>query len=240
MTTAIDPSLFANTPDTTTTAGARQSLSDDFDSFLVLLTTQLQNQDPLDPMDSTEFTNQLVQFASVEQQLAQTEELETQTEILRFNQTNTALGYIGLEVELKNRDFRYEDGAVNFTVEMPEPSEQATIFLLDEAGRSVFQTTTPLAQGSRIFTWDGTLPDGSQAPPGTYTVEVAAEDEEGNRINATTYVPGRVDGVQTINDETELVIGELAVPLRDVRVAIDPDAFARVTGGNDLPPPTDP
>jgi len=238
MTGAIDPALFANQPDTTTTAGARQSLADDFDAFLVLLTTQLQNQDPLSPMDSTEFTNQLVQFASVEQQLAQTEELETQTDILQLNQSNTALGYIGLEVEIKNRDFRYQDGPVNFTVEMPTASDQANVFILDESGRSVFQTQTPLTQGSRVFTWDGRLPDGRQAPPGNYTVEVSAEDEDGNRINATTYVPGRVDGVQTLNDETELIIGEIAVPLRDVRAAIDPVSLARVNG--EQPPPTEP
>lgn len=237
--TEINPALYNNQPDTTTTEGARKSLANDFDNFLTLLTTQMQNQDPLSPMESTEFTNQLVQFASVEQQLAQTEELEGQTDILRATRSNTALDYIGNNVEIKGRQFNFEGREVNFTVDMPEASREANVFILDANGRAVFQHTGPLTQGSRVFNWDGTTLDGREAEPGTYTVEVQATNEDGDQISAETFVPGRVDGVQTVNGGTELIIGDIAVPIEDVRAAIDPNSLARAQAAASTNPPRD-
>ncbi|MGB1540522.1 MAG: flagellar hook assembly protein FlgD, partial [Rickettsiales bacterium] len=85
---------------------ARSKLSGDFDTFLLLLTTQLQNQDPIEPLDTNEFTAQLVQFANVEQAIDTNSNLETMISMQQGTQINNAVNYIGNFVEAKGNSGR--------------------------------------------------------------------------------------------------------------------------------------
>src|SRR3954452_2810695 len=99
----------SSTSDTTaTTKTASNKLSQDYTTFLKLLTTQLQNQDPMSPMDSSQFTNQLVQYSQVEQQIGQNDKLEKLVKMQSNNQTQASLGFIGLDVEATGSAFTYD------------------------------------------------------------------------------------------------------------------------------------
>src|SRR3954471_14201390 len=96
---------------TGTSTGDRAQLGQNFDTFLKLLTTQLQNQDPLTPMDSSQFTNQLVLFSQVEQQIAQNDKLAKQLTAQQTQLTEGALGYIGLDIQASGNAFQYAAGS---------------------------------------------------------------------------------------------------------------------------------
>lgn len=198
-----------------------QQLNQDFDNFLTLLTTQLQNQDPLDPMDSTEFTNQLVAFSGVEQQIRSNTLLEQQLTMDTLNVTALGIGYIGLDVVRQGDTMQY-DGTndVTFSYEMPEQSVATTITILDASGTPVFSTGGETTSGSHEFTWNGLNSSGFSATAGEYTVNVAAQNSNDTALNVTTNVPGYVTGVETdeIGDTVLIIDGE-RVAITDVRVA---------------------
>ena len=118
-------------------AVASGSLADNFDNFLILLTTQLQNQDPLSPMESTEFTNQLVQFASVEQQIKQNQSLEDLLAIERSNQAVSAVGFLGANVEAFGNSMMLENGSVDMRMDADGA----------EAGPSAAEVVNTLSEG---------------------------------------------------------------------------------------------
>ena len=189
-TTAITPT----TP--TTTAQATQSLSDNFDTFLTLLTAQIQNQDPLSPMDSAQFTQQLVQFSQVEQQIRTNENLES---MLSQNQAAAAalpLSYLGRAALLDSPHTTLPGGGeASWTYALTESPAQVTLNVRDAAGRIVFTAEGPAAAGSHTFTWDGRRTNGGEAPPGVYELSVSARDDEGDAIAAEVTVMEIVSGI---------------------------------------------
>ncbi len=117
MDSSIDAINLANGFDPSATersASSLASLSENFDAFLTLLTSQLQNQDPLDPMDSSEFTNQLVQFSAVEQQIQANQNLETLIQLQNAQSAANAVGYIGKDVEVPSSQIMLQDGEAKF------------------------------------------------------------------------------------------------------------------------------
>mgnify|MGYP000415501120 CR=1 FL=1 len=116
----------------TAAKSAGVSLAGDFDQFLTLLTTQLANQDPLSPMDTTEFTNQLVLFAGVEQQIASNENLEELISLSGGNQAVQAVSYIGKKAEANGNIFQLTENGAEIGYELASEAQPATILTFDE------------------------------------------------------------------------------------------------------------
>lgn len=173
-----------------TTDDARKGLNTTYDQFLRLLTTQLKNQDPLNPMDTKDMTNQLIALAEVEQSIAQTEKMN---ELIKLNQTSainsTLLGYIGMNVDYKGADFTYKGGsALQFDYTIGDGAATAKIEILDNAGKVVWTGPAQTAEGSHSIIWNGTTTSGTNAPEGKYKIKVSALDADGATVPATTPV----------------------------------------------------
>ncbi|HOO82288.1 MAG TPA: flagellar hook capping FlgD N-terminal domain-containing protein, partial [Alphaproteobacteria bacterium] len=152
---------------------ASDKLAEDFSQFLTLLTVQLQNQDPLSPMDTTEFTNQLVAFTGVEQQINTNQKLDSLVSLQLGNVMGSALGYVGLDASYISSEF-YADGESPVTINyaLNDVSVDATIRIESETGDLVYEGPAETSAGSHEFIWDGLDQFGNPAPAGTYNVRV--------------------------------------------------------------------
>ena len=205
---------------------SRTKLSGTFDNFLKLLTTQMQYQDPLSPMDSSEFTNQLVMFSGVEQQIAQNDKLEKILAAQSATQTQAALGFIGLDVETTGDLFSHAGGKVELGYTVDQPARATEIAIVDKDNKLVRKLNGNTAMGTHRVTWDGLDGNGAAVPAGTYRIAVGAIDAEGKSITTSTTVPGRVTGIETQNGEVTLVLGTTRVSVGDVISAKKPAASA--------------
>lgn len=199
------------------TANASAQLAEDFDDFLVLLTTQLQNQDPLSPMDSTEFTNQLVSFAGVEQQINMNSKLDSLVSLGLGDSFSTALNYVGLDISYLSSEMYY-DGAspVPISYAIDGESVDTSIHIYNEGGDLVYSQKVSDDDNVEDFVWDGTTTSGQKAGPGTYSVRVDALDAQNNALDTSTVVTGHVGGIETQGGITFLLVGERAVSLGNV------------------------
>ncbi|GBD48258.1 flagellar hook assembly protein FlgD [Methylopila sp. Yamaguchi] len=198
------------------TSVASSTLASNFDTFLTLLTTQLQNQNPLDPLDTNQFTQQLVQFAGVEQQLQSNTTLSA---ILNATQTagsDTAVGLVGKTVTAAGDTAKLTNNKASWSLTSAEDDVTATVKIRNADGDLVATKTVALDKGTATFTWDGKQTDGSAAPAGDYTVTVSSVDSSGNGASVSTEVTGVVDGVDFSGDIPVLLIGSLSVPLSSV------------------------
>lgn len=208
----------ATTMATTSTrsSSSTQQLFDDYETFLTLLTTQIKNQDPLDPMDTSEFTSQLVEYASVEQQIA-TNDVLAEIRSLSASSVNTmALDYVGKTVEIDSDYAALQDQQATWSYDLHDAADSITIRVLDENGDVVYETEGETASGTHSFTWDGMDEDGSQLADGPYRLEVAAVDAAGNKISADITSFGRVTRVSTVDGEVSLQIGDISLSIDDV------------------------
>ncbi|GGF56247.1 hypothetical protein GCM10011332_07160 [Terasakiella brassicae] len=194
----------------------RQKLADDLDDFMTLLTTQLQHQDPLDPMDANEFTTQLVQFASVEQQISQNANLEALIKAQETSQLSSVASYVGRMAEVKTNQVQVYNGEAEFNYVLHEDSVGTLINIQDDNGRTVFSGEGNLAAGKHGVLWDGTDLSGNKLPDGLYKLTVTALDADGAPVDVTTTAVGKITGVSYAGDEPELIMTNQAVKLADV------------------------
>lgn len=187
----------------------RQSLADDFDSFLLLLTTQLQNQDPTEPLDTNEFTNQLVNFAGVEQTIKTNEHLENLINLSQSDKSTELLAYIGRTVDFDSDTISLENGTADFAYELSQNAENAAIIITDPiTGETLFNADAENTAGVHRYSWDGIGNDGVDIPDGQYNITISAIDAQGNSITTGSYSSGRVNEVAFIDGQTVLRVGE--------------------------------
>ena len=180
-------------------------IADNFQTFLTLLTTQLQHQNPLDPLDTNQFTQQLVQFAGVEQQLKSNEQLKSLVEIEKSAQATQALVYVGSNVAVDGSKAQFDKSATwNFK---SDKDTTAQITITNAAGQTCYSGNFSLKQGNSSFVWDGKGNDGAQFPPGTYTLTATGKDASGNNVAISTEVQGIVDSVDLTASPPLLSIG---------------------------------
>lgn len=195
------------------TAGAADQLADNFDTFLTLLTEQLQNQDPLNPMDSQQFVSQLVEFSSVEQLISSNQSLETLLALQSANARMSATDFIGREVTVSSDDAALKDGKAEWTYALPREAASNEIMITDAAGRVVNTfINQATGEGPHTFSWNGKDAAGNQLPPGVYTFEAVAKDVDGRRLDAPVRVTGRATGVDMSGEDVVVEIGALRVP----------------------------
>ncbi|MGD9920112.1 MAG: flagellar hook assembly protein FlgD [Pseudorhodoplanes sp.] len=189
-TTSITAAVNANTPANL----ANDTLASNFTTFLQLLTTQLKNQNPLDPLDTNQFTQQLVQFAQVEQQLKSNTQLETLVSLQKTAQSTQALGFVGHTVAIDGQTSRLTSDGAGWSFNSPKPAS-ATINILNSAGATVFTGSYSLNSGIQNFVWDGRNNSGVKQPDGDYTLSITAKDAAGQGVAVSTEIQGVVDSV---------------------------------------------
>jgi flagellar basal-body rod modification protein FlgD len=189
----------------TTGSATTTGLADNFQTFLTLLTTQLQNQNPLDPLDTNQFTQQLVQFAGVEQQLKSNDQLKALVDIEKSAQATQALVYVGNTVAVDGSKAQFDKSATwNF---QSAKDTTATITITNSTGQTAYTGSYALKQGNSSFVWDGKGNDGVQWPAGTYTLSATGKDSSGNSVAISTEVQGIVDSVDLTASPPLLSIG---------------------------------
>src|SRR5690348_17354790 len=172
-TTTLTPATVTSAVTSATTSSSSSSASstgiDDstiagnFTTFLQLLTTQLQNQNPLDPLDTNQFTAQLVQFAQVEQQLKSNDQLATLVSLQQTAQNTAALNFVGETVGVSGATAPLSNGQAVWNLKVPKPAS-GTISISSATGQLVFSGSYSMDAGTQPFTWDGKDASGLQWP----------------------------------------------------------------------------
>lgn len=209
-------------------AAARDELGETFDNFLTLLTTQLQYQDPLSPMDSNQFTEQLVHFTNVEQSIAQTEKLEELLALSGFNQTAQAVGFIGKQVEVEDSFIELAGGGGTMEYELADNAARTRISIVDENGTLVRSLEGQTEAGRHTLSWDGRDGAGQQQPDGVYSVYVTAVDRDNATVEVAPLSYATVKGVRSEDGKTWLEANGAEIALDDVRAIRSPQADATV------------
>jgi flagellar basal-body rod modification protein FlgD len=191
---------------TDTTALGRARLADNFSTFLSLLTTQLKNQDPLSPLDSNQFTQQLVQMTGVEQQIASNDLLKKLVSNTGSG-IQTAVSLIGKDVSAVTNDAQLSNGKADWLYKLKLDAADTKIEVLNAKGAVVHvEAATDNKAGDHAYTWNGTDMSGNKLPDGPYTLRVTAKDSTGTAVTSTTYVQGRVTGVEQLDGSTYITV----------------------------------
>ncbi|MFK4873432.1 flagellar hook assembly protein FlgD [Novosphingobium sp. ZW T3_23] len=194
----------SSTATTDKTAASTSGLLADYNLFLKLLTTQMTHQDPLDPMDTSEYTQQLVQYSQVEQSIQQTGKLGDILGQLASQQMSAASNYIGREARFDSPVAGLGDAPAQWTYYVDGTPSALTATIKDSAGKVVNTVTLdPASQGT--YKWDGTKADGTKAENGAYTLSVEATNTAGDKLDTTINSVAVVSDVVT--DGTNIMLG---------------------------------
>jgi flagellar basal-body rod modification protein FlgD len=196
-------------------ANDSSTIAGNFDTFLSLLTTQLKNQNPLDPLDTNQFTSQLVQFSSVEQQLKTNSYLQAMMDATQNSSNNAAVSYIGKTVTATGTTSDLKSGSATWSFNLPQAAS-VTATIKDANGNQVYTETGAMAAGNGQFNWDGTGTDGTTEPDGTYTITLSAKSASGAYVAASTQTTGVVTGVDLSGSVPSLIVGTSNIKLSDV------------------------
>lgn len=193
------------------------NLAANFNTFLTLLTTQLKNQDPTNPVDSNQFTQQLVAFAGVQQQVETNTLLKQLISNSQASQVSSASSFIGTIIKAPGNQGALYNGQATFGYTLDGAASVAKVTLTDASGNVVFSGMGSVNKGDNVVIWNGNNSfTGATAQDGIYTIQVAATDAQGNKVNATPYITGSVNSASINNGTVMLNIGALQVPEGDV------------------------
>lgn len=210
-------SVSASSIYTSTSSASTSSTSNlNTDDFLSLLVTQLQNQNPLDPTDTTEFTNQLMSYASYDQQVQMNEQLSSLTSALSSITSGNAIGYLNQSVEAYGDTASLQDGTATWGYSLNSAASDVTITIKNEDGTVVWEGAGETGAGKHTFEWDGVSSDGKQLADGKYKIEVTATDASGTSIYGTTSISGTVTGIDSSSGTTLLTVGGVEVTLDSI------------------------
>ena len=201
-----------------TPSAAQTQLAGNFDTFLTLLTTQLKNQDPLNPTDSNQFTQQLVEFSQVEQQINTNDNLKT---LINQGSSQTgayAVSYLGKSVTVTNGNAPLVNGAADWSYNLGTQAAQTVLTVTDANGNAVFSGAGETAPGAHDFAWNGQNANGTQMPDGVYTLHVTAKAADGTDVTTSVSSKGIVSEVHMTGGTPHLLVGTMPVSLSDVAV----------------------
>jgi flagellar basal-body rod modification protein FlgD len=223
----MDVSALTSTTGQSSSSDSITRLADNFDDFLKLLTTQLQNQDPTSPMDADQFTQQLVQFSGVEQQIKSNQTLGELTSLIQAEQLSQSVSYLGAEVEAEGSVFGLgEDGEATLHYELESPAASVLVRISDELGRTVALKSGDVEAGKHSLTWDGLGDNGRQYTDGPYSFEIIAQSVTGDPVEATTMISGIVDSVEMQGNESLLSVDGIPMPLNLISAVRQPSLAA--------------
>ena len=216
----------SSTTGTTATSGASGAagannamIASNFTTFLQLLTTQLQNQDPLSPMDTNQFTQQLVEFAQVEQQMKSNDQLTSLVSLQTGAQASQALAYVGSTVVVDGSSAQMTNSQAKWSLNVSKPAT-ATITITDATGATVYSGKSAVQPGGQIFTWNGLGTNGKQYPDGTYKLTATAVDANNQSVAVSPEVQGTVSSVDLTQTPPTLEINGQAYPLNTIKAIL--------------------
>ncbi len=187
------------------------------DDFLKIFLTQLQYQDPLNPMEGTEFTAQLAQFSSLEQLFNVNDNLSKIKSVQDSEARFQALGLIGKQIKARGDMISIREGEGGTGAFNIDGAADCTVIIEDQAGNPIRRISLGhLDAGRHLFTWDGLDDNGTEVPDGSYTFNVLALDEAGQGIPADTFVCGTVTRVSMDGETPTLYVGDIAIDLSQV------------------------
>jgi flagellar basal-body rod modification protein FlgD len=160
----------------------------DYNAFLKLMTAQMKYQDPLAPLDATQFVTQLAQFSQVEQSVQMNSKLDGLTGAIANLSSQTAVSLIGRQVEVQGNAVTLKDGGASFAVTLDDTPEQAIYVIADAQGNIVRHGEFTYSGDRHTIEWDGKNNSGVAVDDGAYRIEVIAADENGNSIPARTFI----------------------------------------------------
>ena len=190
--TAQKPSVEQNT---------RAVLSSDFETFLKMLTVQVQNQDPLNPVDSTEYATQLATFSSVEQQVQTNELLRNISATLGGNSLNEFGRWIGME-GLVRAPAMFDGAPVTIRPDYSEDADRAVLAVRDASGEEVQRFDIDV--GEEVVVWGGGDSEGNPLPPGIYRFDVESYIDQRFDGSTMARVYSRIDEVR--NDDGTVLL----------------------------------
>ncbi|HZC57609.1 MAG TPA: flagellar hook capping FlgD N-terminal domain-containing protein [Xanthobacteraceae bacterium] len=241
MTTSVNNNTTNTTTNSTTNSSSSSSanssldqLAGNFNSFLTLLTTQLQNQDPLSPLDTNQFTQQLVEFASVQQQVDMNSNMQTLISLQQTSEAASAMQMVGSTVTLNGTSASLTSSApATWTLNSASPAT-GNVTITNSSGTTVFTGTTPLNTGSNTYTWNGTGNTGQTWPAGQYTITVTATGASGQAVTVTPQVSGTVTGVDLTQNPPKLFVGGQDYAMSAVQSVTNSTLGGLSTGLNSL------
>jgi flagellar basal-body rod modification protein FlgD len=215
MMTTISATDYTTSTTSTTTSGT----SDEMQVFLELLLTQLENQNPLDTVDSTEFTNQLVQYSSLEQEMETNDQLES---LLASMSSLSTLSYIGKTVAINSNAAPLQNGEASWDYYLEEDAAEVTITVKDADGNVVYEGAGNTEGGAdHAFTLTTEmLGDAEVAEGEALLITVTAKNADGDTIETATSGKAVIDAVDNTTGETMISAGTLI---------IDPSLILRIT-----------
>jgi flagellar basal-body rod modification protein FlgD len=209
-------SPIVGTPTAATAPDAMKQLSGNFDTFLTLLTTQLKNQDPTSPMDSNQFTQQLVQFSQVEQQIATNTNLKS---ILTQGATQSgafATSYLGKTVSVTNGQASLTGGNAAWNYNLGTDASVTALTVTNASGKVVYVAPGETTSGNHAFAWNGKDGAGNQLADGTYTLNATAQAADGSNVVTAIRSSGQVNEIDMTSGVPQLVIGSMKIGLSDI------------------------
>lgn len=194
----IDP------PGVTTSPTGRKSFNENFDDFLTLLVAQLKYQDPTDPADSSEFTNQLVLFSGVEQQISMNDKLKTLIASFEQSSKDSAPNYLGKEVEVTGKNFKVQYPGQNVAIHysLSSTAKNVKIDFMDSTGSIVESVKAPNGVEDQFYTWSTA---GKPISAGLYSYVVTATDKDNKPVSVTHYTTAKIAGVGFDNNKILLI-----------------------------------
>lgn len=204
---------------TASSSSSATTLSADMNTFLKILTTQLQNQDPTEATNTDQFTQELVQFAQVEQQINTNDKLDDMIKIMDPNGVTPLVNYVGRTVEAStNGSIEVQDGEGDFSYTLASQAQTATITIKNSDGDTVATLQGSAGKGTHKIAWVAQNTSGTALDDGTYTVSVVAKDSNGEKVTVSSIdAIGVVTSIQTASDGTStLSMGDLNFSASDV------------------------
>jgi len=202
-------------------ANATAGLTQNFNTFLTLLTTQLQNQDPLSPMDTNQFTQQLVSFSEVEQQINTNSNLQQLIALQGAGESISALPLVGQNIEYNSATAPLSNGQANFVYNLPSTTASTALTVVNAGGNVVYTQPGDTGAGSHVFTWNGQTNAGVQLPNGNYTLQIQAVGAGGTVVKPSIASIGMVQAVGVENGTATFTVNGMPVPLSEL-VTVNP------------------
>ena len=212
----VTPAASTMPTSTSSQPDAMKQLSSNFSTFLTLLTTQLKNQDPTSPMDSNQFTQQLVMYSQVEQQIDTNDSLKTLISQGTSNAASMTTGYLGKKVSVTNGQASLTNGSATWTYNLKATAATTQLSITNANGVTVYTGTGDTASGNNTFTWDGKDINGNQLPDGAYKLSVTAADSAGNTVTSSVASAGTVTQIDMTGPTPQLIVGNMEIGLGDI------------------------
>ncbi|MEK6576327.1 MAG: flagellar hook capping FlgD N-terminal domain-containing protein [Nitrospirota bacterium] len=216
----METSGVSSSSSASTSSGSSASGSQlvDEELFLKLLTTQLQYQDPFEPMDNAEFTTQLAQFSSLDQLYSVNDKLDSFLTNQSAAEMSNAAGLIGKEIKASGSSIELsENSSAQISYDLASDASSVTIDIYNSSGNRVRTVTLGSeTSGSQSYAWDGKDDNGNVLDPGVYTIAVGAADINNNTISVSTYIRGTVTGVTFGDTYPNLTVNGTEVSLEHV------------------------